>query len=497
MRSSFWLRSLTAGFVSLCLAGEPKATAASPPISKETQECINCHSTYNPGLVQDWMRSLHSQVTPAEALKKKKLERRVSSENIPDNLKDVVVGCYECHSLNPTNHKDNFNHLDYHINVVVSPPDCQVCHAVEALEFAGSKKAHAVGNLQKNPVFHSMVDSITSRAEIKDGRLVQLGSSDVTKDETCYACHGARVEVTGTRTLKTEVGDVVIPTLSNWPNQGVGRVNPDGSMGACTACHARHEFSIEVARKPFTCAQCHMGPDIPAWEVYEESKHANIFHSKEREWNWTHVPWRVGQDFQTPTCAVCHNALITSPDGDVIAPRTHDFGARLWVRLFGLPYAHAQPKSGDTSIISNQDGQALPTTLNGVPASEFLIDSAEQAKRQALMKTVCRSCHNRDWVDGHFDKLANTIKETDQMTRTATDIMQEIWKRGLADQKNLFDEPIERRWMKQWLFYGNSIRLGSAMAGPDHTSFQTGWFDLTTHLREMQDWLKEHPEPKK
>jgi hypothetical protein len=27
------------------------------------------------------------------------------------------------------------------------------------------------------------------------------------------------------------------------------------------------------------------------------------------------------------------------------------------------------------------------------------------------------------------------------------------------------------------------------MSGPDHTSFQTGWFDLTTHLREMQEWL--------
>jgi hypothetical protein len=58
--------------------------------------------------------------------------------------------------------------------------------------------------------------------------------------------------------------------------------------------------------------------------------------------------------------------------------------------------------------------------------------------------------------------------------------MQRAWDLGLADRTNPFDEPIERRWMKQWLFYANSIRLGSAMGGPDHTSFQTGWFDLTT-----------------
>ena len=43
--------------------------------------------------------------------------------------------------------------------------------------------------------------------------------------------------------------------------------------------------------------------------------------------------------------------------------------------------------------------------------------------------------------------------------------------------------------MKQWLFYANSIRLGSAMGGPDHASFETGWFDLTTHLREMQELI--------
>ena len=94
------------------------AGASAVRISKETQECLNCHSQYHPGLVQDWMHSLHSQVTPEEALKKRPVERRVSSENIPDSLKGVVVGCYECHSLNATNHADNFDHFDFHINVV-------------------------------------------------------------------------------------------------------------------------------------------------------------------------------------------------------------------------------------------------------------------------------------------------------------------------------------------------------------------------------------------
>jgi hypothetical protein len=182
-------------------AADPASVAGAPTprISKETQECLNCHSTYNPGLVQDWMHSLHSQVTPGEALKKRPLERRVSSENIPESLQGVVVGCYECHSLNGTNHTDNFNHFDYHINVVVSPSDCAVCHAVEAQQFAGSKKAHALGNLDKNPIFHGMVDSFTSVMDIKAGKLTPVGSSDQTKNETCYGCHGSKVQVLGTR----------------------------------------------------------------------------------------------------------------------------------------------------------------------------------------------------------------------------------------------------------------------------------------------------------
>ena len=473
----------------VCSSLSALAEAAGSQISKQTKECLDCHTEYHPGLVEDWLQSLHSKVTPEQALTNKPIARRISSENIPENLKHVVVGCFECHSLNATNHTDNFDHFDYRINVVVSPRDCQTCHAAEVKEFTDSKKAHALANIEKNPVFHTMVDSITGARESREGKLTPQAGSDATKNETCYACHGARVEVVGTRTLNTELGEVVVPKLSNWPNQGVGRVNPDGSLGACTACHPRHSFSIEIARKPFTCSQCHMGPDVPAWEVYSESKHGNIFLSKQQEWNWDRVPWRVGVDFRAPTCAACHSSLITTPGGAVIAQRTHDFGARLWVRLFGLPYSHPQPKSGDTTSIKNKDGQPLPSAFTGELASEFLIDVKEQTRRQAIMKSVCRACHNVDVVEGHFAKLENTIRETDKMTLMATELMRKAWDLGLADKTNPFDEPIERRWMKQWLFYANSIRLGSAMMGPDQSSFHHGWFDLTTGLQEMQEWI--------
>jgi hypothetical protein len=293
------------------------------------------------------------------------------------------------------------------------------------------------------------------------------------------------------KNVTTKSGEITVPDLTNWPNQGVGRENPDGSLGACTACHARHGFSIEIARKPYTCSQCHLEPDVPAWNVYHESKHGGIFFSKYHEWSFDSVPWVIGKDFQAPTCAACHNSLLVSPRGDVVVERTHDFGSRLWVRLFGLIYSHPQPKSGNTTIIKNQNNLPLPTTFLGEHASEYLIDKSEQGKRLAVMENLCKSCHSTDWVNGHFSKLENTIRETDEMTLAATKLMLSAWEKEIQDNGNPFDEAIEQMWTRQWLFYSNSIRYASAMTGaPDYTAFKNGWWYFNENLQHMKDFIE-------
>jgi hydroxylamine dehydrogenase len=484
--------SLLILFASLCIAeNKNKDTElTSPRLSPSTQACIACHSLYTPGIVRDWYSGRHSRTTPADAVKKPALERRISADAAPEDLAGYAVGCYECHSRNPKKHKDNFEHMGFRINVIVSPDDCKTCHPAEVSQFSGSKKAHAIGNLMANPVYHTLVNDVTGVKNIVNGKIIADKPSEKTLHESCLGCHGTRVEVKGLKKLTVAAGELVVPDLTNWPNQGVGRENPDGSFGACTACHPRHAFSIEVARQPYTCAQCHEEPDVPAWDVYKESKHGNIFFSQHRDWDLNAVPWTVGKDFRAPTCAVCHNSLIVSPDGSVLAERTHDFGSRLWVRLFGLIYSHPQPRSGDTTVIKNRDGLPLPTTYAGVPASEFLIDATEQEKRLSGMKTVCNGCHNRDWINGHFAKLASTVRETDAMTRAATDLMLEAWSKGIADKSNPFDEPLEQRWTMQWLFFANSVRYASAMTGaPDYASFKHGWWDMTNNLAEMEEMI--------
>ncbi len=466
-----------------------------PPISQETQACLDCHKTYTPGIVEDWLKSRHSKTLPSSALKKPERTRRISAKKVPASLDKVVVGCYECHSLNPEKHKDNFDHMGFNINVVVSPQDCSTCHPVEAKQYSGSKKAHAIGNLDKNPVYHGLVETVISKKAVEGGKVVQKQVSDLTRQETCFGCHGTEVKVSGMETVETKMGSVEVPKLTNWPNQGVGRINPDGSMGACTPCHPRHQFSIEVARKPYTCSQCHLEPDVPAWNVYKESKHGNIYFSNYQKWDFNAVPWRVGKDFQTPTCAACHNSLITAPDGKVVAERTHDFGSRLWVRLFGLIYSHPQPIHGDTSVLKNKDGLPLPTAFTGEIAKEGLIDEKEQANRKKLMTGVCIQCHGTSWTNNHFARLENTIKEVDSMTIASTLLLVDAWTQGLAEGlpqgKNPFDEAIEQMWIRQWLFYANSVKYASAMTGaPDYATFKNGWWNLTENLQQMKDWME-------
>jgi hypothetical protein len=471
----------------LVLWGNITARESEAPLSEQTQECLECHRVYTPGIVEDWMTSEHAHGIPGESMKKPELEREVSSSSVPENLLNIAVGCYECHSLNASNHKDNFEHFDHQINVVVTPKDCATCHSKETEQYLPSKKANAYFNLKNNAVYRILVETITSVKDVQDGKILQLSSSTNAQAETCYACHGTLVETKGFRMLETELGEIEVPDLTNWPNQGVGRINPDGTPGACTACHPRHSFSIEIARKADTCSQCHLEPDLPAWNVYRESKHGNIFHSKQSDWNWESIPWVVGKDFTAPTCATCHNSLLVNTEGDVIVERSHDFGSRLWVRIFGLIYSHPQPQSGQTFIIKNKDGLPLPTAFSGEIADDFLLTEGEQAIREKKMSQVCSACHGPSWVKGAFEKLHSTIREADKMVEAATKLMLGAWEEGLADPSNPFDESLEQKWTLQWLFYANSLRYGSAMMGPDYAAFKNGWWYLTKNLQELKD----------
>ncbi len=461
-------------------------------ISEATESCLGCHSEVTPGIVADWKSSVHSKITFQDALKKDRLSRMVSSPSVPDDLKNVVVGCAECHTLNPKSHKDTFDHNGFKVHVVVTPKDCAVCHKAEEEQYSKNLMSHAYGNLVKNPVYSMLMKEVNSLKDFQKGKTIEKAANAETRANSCLFCHGTKVEVKGLKERETEMGNMAFPILSGWPNHGVGRINPDGSMGSCTSCHTRHSFSIEMARKPSTCSECHKGPDVPGYKVYMVSKHGNIYSSSSESWNFTSVPWKVGLDFKAPTCATCHASLIVDEDGNVIAKRTHQMNDRQPWRIFGI-YAHPHPKSPDTTIIRNKAGLPLPTELTGEPASKYLIGKDEMALRENRMKKVCLACHTNSLVSSQFARLENTIKETNASTLTATKILLEAWKssaeKGLSSKDSIFNETIEKRWVEHWLFFCNSVRYASAMVGADYGVFANGRWYVNKNIEEMRDLL--------
>ena len=57
-RTLFWFAAFS------ILVFPQYAQAAEVKVSDATQACIECHSILHPGIVQEWQKSRHSQVTP-------------------------------------------------------------------------------------------------------------------------------------------------------------------------------------------------------------------------------------------------------------------------------------------------------------------------------------------------------------------------------------------------------------------------------------------------
>ena len=473
----------------------PAMLLAEAPLSDATQECLDCHASIHPGIVEGWQKSRHAVIHPEKAMAAEEIAKKVSSPSIPDPLRTVAVGCAECHTLRPKAHADTVEHNGYDIHVVVSPKDCAVCHSVESEQYDKNIMAHAFKNLAGNPLYQKLLKSIIGKPVFIDGKIKYAPPDDLTKEEACYSCHGTKLEVKKFETRDTDVGELKFAVISGWPNQGVGRVNLDGSLGACSSCHTRHAFSIEMARKPYACKECHVGPDVPAFKVFMASKHGGIFSAMHKTWNFSNVPWTIGKDFKSPTCAVCHISLLVDTDEIVISERTHQMNNRLAWRIFGLIYAHPHPESPDTSIIRNKDNLPLPTDFDGGFSTDFLIDEKEQEQRTQSMQAACRACHDTSWVRGYWKRYENTIIQTNDETWTATQIMNQIWEEGLAEGPNKganpYDEAIEKKWSDIWLFHSNSARFASAMAGGgDYGVFSNGRYQLSKRIQELKDFLK-------
>jgi len=366
------------------------------PVMADTTErdagskCVTCHKLKSPGLYMQWSESNHAQ---------------------------NEVSCYDCHQANEGD-ADAFEHNGALIATLVTPNDCGQCHETEASEAAASYHATA----------GQILDS-------KDAYLAHVVAGEPAAITGCESCHGAKIQIDSNSPNKLH--------RKSWPNSGIGRINPDGSLGSCNACHTRHNFSAAQARQPEACFKCHLGPDHPQKEVFEESKHGNTYYTNIDEMNLDSDSWVVGEDYYVaPTCATCHMSATKKQ------AVTHDVGDRIGWTL-------RPPVSKHTK---------------------------EWEVKRANMIDVCSSCHGQTFVDGHyyqFDALVEVYNQ--KFAIPATDIMKIVRDKGLLEKPANFSNKLEWIYWELWHHEGRRARHGAAMMGPDYTWWH-GMYEVAQHF---------------
>ncbi len=366
-----------------------------PVVGAESAKCLQCHQQKTPVIAAQWSDSRHAQ---------------------------MGVGCYECHRADEKD-KDAYPHEGKWIATVVSPGDCGSCHQDIAREFADShhsKAAQFIGSL----------DNVLG--EVIEGRLAAVNG--------CWQCHGSTVAFAKESDGSIKKDKTGRPMLdpATWPNTGIGRVNLDGSRGACSACHSRHVFSKAMARQPEVCGKCHMGPDHPQIEIYEESKHGIAFRTRIAEMNLDSSPWVLGVDYTAaPTCASCHMSATRNQ------PVTHDVGARIsW-------------------------------TLRPVVSKRL----QDWEKRREAMKDVCHTCHAPDFVASFYETFDATVDMwNNKFALPAQKVMDTLRARHRLTPTP-FDEEVEWSFYRLWHHEGRRARMGVSMQGPDYTQWH-GFFEV-------------------
>jgi len=479
---------------------EPRAIAGA-----NSEACVECHANESPGIVEHWSHSTHAQ---------------------------KEIGCYECHKAEEGD-ADGFQHEGSLIATVVTPRDCGNCHTKEFEEFTASHHSRA-GN-----ILHSLDNTLaevvegfraTETVEGEDGSQVPGASHSMfapfgstpenpltvrTPVDTrtqinglasaftgCQQCHGSKIALQSTTPGETisvtelkpdadgkPTNQAAVAAIkrnddgkplydhSRWPNTGIGRLNLDGSRGSCSACHSRHDFSPRRARQPENCGKCHLGPDHPQKEIYEESKHGVAYRDLKDHMNLDSKTWVLGEDYSAaPTCATCHLSGNKRNKGRV----THNPGERIsWTN---------RPMVSQI-LDTNSHGKCVylvkPAELEKDPTAKDIVDKAGPKRDE--MKNVCFNCHAPDTVNGFYKQYDDfVLLYNEKFGKPGKAIMDALKKKDETTGQALltatpFDEEIEWTWFYLWHHEGRRARHGASMMAPDYAHWH-GMYEVAERM---------------
>ncbi|MCB0116779.1 MAG: hypothetical protein KDD84_21925, partial [Caldilineaceae bacterium] len=309
---------------------------------------------------------------------------------------------------------------------------CQRCHANETAQFYASR--HALPAY----VAYAGTDPLTDDQRQMLSNIPEAGfrSEGVLMRNALHAIEGP------------EVTKFACETCHN-----VGLPAEDGSIGQCSKCHLRHEFSLEQARKPETCNQCHIGPDHPQWEIYQESPHGVAYATGGDRWHWEAEPGTLTvEDFPAPTCATCHFS------GFGASGTTHDAGDRLTWFLYA-PISERRPAWQDNMV---------------------------------RMQSVCRECHNQEFVNTFYTDADAATEKVNSWVAESNRLIAPLKENGLLTAEP-FDESIDFVQFELWHHWGRTAKFGAWMQGPDYTQWH-GAYELVSDMVELREMVNEHLE---
>jgi len=375
-------------------AGEERINA----LANSDNECVVCHERTTPGIVQQYGVS---------------------------TMAAAEVSCEDCHEV-PEGHAGSVEHEGTYVLPSPSTAMCDNCHTNEVAQYNQSRHglpayvAYAGTELltDEQLAVYQSISEVTA-PDLQRNALYELEGPAITRF-ACEVCHN------------------------------VGRPHADESVGQCQKCHLRHEFSLEQARKPETCNQCHIGPDHPQWEIYQESPHGIAYMTSGDTWNWDAEPGTLTvEDFPAPTCATCHIS------GFGASGTTHDVGDRLTWFLFAKT-SEQRPGYADNAV---------------------------------RMQAVCQECHNKNWIEAFYEDAGAATLAVNDWVQESNEIMAPLYANDLLTALP-FDEPVDFTDFELWHHWGRTAKFGSWMQGPDYTQWH-GAYEVLSDLAELRELAAE------
>ncbi|MDQ7092307.1 multiheme c-type cytochrome [Desulfosporosinus sp. PR] len=352
--------------------------------------CLSCHNQTTPGIVKQYGESKHAA---------------------------NKVSCLDCHRGDPGG-KLTVNHYDNQIVFKPTPLNCSRCHPAQSQQFDHSRHSAPAWYAQTGATAFTDKQlqqyGLSSTGSYND--LYHLESPDITK-MACEVCHG------------------------------IGKPNADGSFGDCSKCHLSHSFSLAQVRKPEVCGSCHLGPDHPQKEIYEESLHGVQYADKGSTWDWNAPAGTLSsKNFSAPTCAICHISAFGA------APGTHNVGERLSWML---------------------------TPAQAVKRPDW------QTHRQT-MQTVCLECHANSFIQNLYDNADKVVQQGNSNIATAQTIIKNLKNEKLIPSAP-FSSSVDFKGFEIWHHEGRRMRFGAFMNGPDYVQWH-GIYEQLLDLTELKEW---------